>query len=339
MLGPTSTSQKPMDHLTIPEGATHIRVPYKCTESYDGEDFFSYPERKGWTKEHLLGEDNFDGRSDTEVEDFFQTWLYFGTLICVFKLQEIEIDPSEFITTDEQTGEVFVTTAGVLTSKIREWREEWKGDSAHCESTEAYTAKQIIKEVSVHTDRFCGMEGRESALAMRVPTATKFTWPVSGEISMSILALGHILGEALKEIHDDERPDLSFGGNPFLKGMMLKNGWCPSDVRRLMSVVPIDGHYYLALKKYPYEKDRHSGCHEFGCIVSSIKEETYMTKHAEKGCKCMGDMAMKDVVQIIQDGGVPVVSWKKTSGDDGGSGFSVENATASNIPYVAISHV
>jgi hypothetical protein len=156
-----------MEHFPIPEGATHIRVPYKCTQTYDGEDFFSYPERKGWTEGHLLGEDHFGGRKDAEVEAFFQTWLYFGTLICVFKLQEIEIDPSDFITTDDQNGEVFVTTAGVLGSKIVEWREKWKGNAKHRESKEADTTKKIIKEVSSYTDRYCGIEGRESVGAMR----------------------------------------------------------------------------------------------------------------------------------------------------------------------------
>jgi hypothetical protein len=329
-----------MDHLTIPEGATHIRVPYKCTESYDGEDFFSYPDRRGWTKEHLLGEDNFGGRSDAEVEAFFQTWLYFGTLICVFKLQGIEIDPSEFIATDEQTGlEVFVTTAGVLANKILEWRRKWKHNVKHRESKEADTTKKIIQEVASYTDRYCGIEGRESFGVMRAPNATDFTWPVAGEISISIIALGDILGDALTEIHDDGRTAMSFGGNPFLKSMMLNNGWCPSDVRRVIGDVTIDGQYYFALKGYPHEKDRHRGCHEFGCIASTIKEETYVMKHTEEGCKCIGDMATKEIVQVIRDGGVPVVSWKKTAGGNGNVGFTVENASATNIPYVAISHV
>jgi hypothetical protein len=53
----------------------------------------------------------------------------------------------------------------------------------------------------------------------------------------------------------------------------------------------------------------------------------------------MNDMATDEVVLVIRDGGVPVVSWKKTAGGDSDSGFTVENATARNIPYVAISHV
>ncbi|KAI6043837.1 hypothetical protein EDC04DRAFT_3138280 [Pisolithus marmoratus] len=42
-----------MDRLIHPAGTSlYIMVPYKCTENYDGDDVFTYPERKSWAPRH-----------------------------------------------------------------------------------------------------------------------------------------------------------------------------------------------------------------------------------------------------------------------------------------------
>lgn len=326
-----------MDHLTIPAGSTHIRVPYKCTELFDGRDFFDYPSRKGWTKDQLLGKDNFGvGRTSTEIESFFQTWLYFGTLTTIFKLQGIEIDQSEFVETDESSGEVFVTSK-VLPSKIREWRIEWNESGRDRNAKEAKLTQKILAELSTYIDRYCGVEGREHEGIMRAPVTAPVAWPVSEEIAMSMIALGYILGQAAREIYHDGYIIMDWGASPWLKARLLEKGWCALDVRRLLADVGIDGQYYLALKECPYDMERHRGCNEFGCRACTIVEETYVTKHVEPECKCEFDMATKEVVEVIRAEGIPVVSWRKNAVK--GSRFVVDDGKVGEIAYVAVSHV
>ena len=46
----------------------------------------AYPDRKGWSSSELMGKKDFGGRSQNEVQSFFQTWLYFGLIISIFKI-------------------------------------------------------------------------------------------------------------------------------------------------------------------------------------------------------------------------------------------------------------
>lgn len=319
-----------MNHLAIPAGATHIRVPYKCTQFYDGGDFFTYPTRQGWTKEQLLGYDKFGGRTSAEVEAFFQNWLYFGTLICVFKSQGMKINPSDFLETDRNSGQVFVTTSEILPNKIQAWR--------HHGRREANTTNKILDELRIYIDRYCGVEGREHAGIMHTPAVDSIAWPVAGEIAASIIALGHALAEATKSLCGREHTSL--GASPMLKAMLLDSGWCALDVRRLLSDVAINGHYYLALKQCPYDKKLHRECNEFRCQARTIDEKTYVIQHVQNKCngQCKHDVTPKDVVRIIENGGIPVVSWRKDV-NGGGSRLIVEDAGTGEITYVAISHV
>ncbi|KAJ7196906.1 hypothetical protein B0H12DRAFT_1245183 [Mycena haematopus] len=109
-----------MDHFTIPDGAMHIR---------------------GWTEDQLMGRNGFGDRTAAEVEAFFQTWLYFGTLISVFELNGINVDPAEF--TSRQSGQVVVTTAEALPRRLRDWRMKGNrdADSKAAEKTVALIEK------------------------------------------------------------------------------------------------------------------------------------------------------------------------------------------------------
>ncbi|KAJ6451330.1 hypothetical protein C8R45DRAFT_797395, partial [Mycena sanguinolenta] len=327
-----------MDHLPIPPGATHIRIPYKCTEVYDGEDFFGYPERKKWSTEKLLGYNKFGHEKEANVEAFFQTWLYFGTLICVFKLHGIDVDTSEFVTTDSQSGAQFVTTSA-LPAKIRAWRTEWVRSQKDRNSPVVHETFKILKQLNKYLDRYCGGENRESE-STRAPTTMLLAWPIADEIALSMMALGHMLGNALPEICGNNRQvSISNGGaSSMLKAMAVENGWCPMDVRRFAKDVGVDGQYYLALKTYPNEGYRHRGCTESACRALIVNESAYVVQHVDPECSCEEEVVTEAVVEIVKCGGVPVVAWRK-SGEEDDSGFIVEDGFSENVSYVAISHV
>ncbi|KAF7374401.1 Heterokaryon incompatibility [Mycena sanguinolenta] len=316
-----------MDHFTIPDGTVHIRVPFRCTERYDGGDFFEYPARKGWTEDQLMGRSGFGNRTPAEVEAFFQTWLYFGTLISVLKLNGINVDPAEFITTDG-----LVTTAA-LPRRLRDWRMKGNRDA---ESKAAEKTIAIIKKVGTYMDRYCGVEGRDRERAMRAPS-NAIPWPVALEISMSIIALGFVLTGAIRDMYKVPTFDVSWGASPLIKSKLLNAGWCPLDVRRLFLDVGIDGQYYLALAKFPHDTGFHSRCNERSCVARNVDESKYVIAHLHAG-PCPHDAATLDVVEIIKEGGIPVLSWVKNIAGDR-SGFIVEDARKSKQLFIAISHV
>ncbi|KAJ6512733.1 hypothetical protein C8R45DRAFT_961195 [Mycena sanguinolenta] len=312
-----------MDHFTIPDGTVHIRVPFRCTERYDGGDFFEYPTRKGWTETQLMGHSGFGNRAPAEVEAFFQTWLYFGTLVTVFKLNGINVDPAEFITADG-----FVTTASTLPRRLRDWRMKGNRDA---ESKAAEKTLAIIEKVRTYIDRYCEVEGRERDRAAMRASSNSVPWPVAPEISMSIIALGFVLTGAIRDMYKIGTFNLSWGASSLIKSKLLNAGWCPLDVWRLFLDVGIDGQYYLALAEFPFDIRFHSRCDERSCVARNVDESNYVIAHLHNG-PCPHDAATSEVVEIIKEGGIPVLSW-------GRSGFIVEDARKSKQPFIAISHV
>lgn len=95
-------SRVAMDHLILPPGgiAPPITVLYSASKDkyYDELGFFNYPTRMGWSENHLHGDDGFCHRSKEDVEIFFQTWLYFGFVVEVFKAVGISVTTEDFLT-------------------------------------------------------------------------------------------------------------------------------------------------------------------------------------------------------------------------------------------------
>jgi hypothetical protein len=82
-----------MDHIPLPDGATAPRVPFSGKD-YDKGDFASYPARQGLS--HDLHKLDFSSRRPEEYQAFFQTWLYFGCLVEVFKIIDLDVDTKIF---------------------------------------------------------------------------------------------------------------------------------------------------------------------------------------------------------------------------------------------------
>jgi hypothetical protein len=63
----------------------------------------NYPERKGWSTQDLLDTNYFGGRSEEEVENFFQTWLFFGLAIESLKAAGITVTTKDFLAPEPQS--------------------------------------------------------------------------------------------------------------------------------------------------------------------------------------------------------------------------------------------
>jgi hypothetical protein len=120
-----------MDHLPLPQKSPvdPVEVPYSCTCDYDGGPILQYPNRRGWTIKYTptgIFYVDEDGVSPTnaKLEDFIQTWLYFGLLHELFgDLADIR----SFVTQNHQ-GKPVVTTAP-LQNCLEALFKRWKGDA------------------------------------------------------------------------------------------------------------------------------------------------------------------------------------------------------------------
>lgn len=98
-----------LDHLPHVEDPAYIpvKVPFLGV-LYDGSDFSTYPQSKGWDTEQLLsgwlGE-----RLGADAESFLQSWLFFGALSEVFGTVGIELDQEDFVRSDA-SGNKWITT-------------------------------------------------------------------------------------------------------------------------------------------------------------------------------------------------------------------------------------
>jgi hypothetical protein len=70
--------------ISIPEGT----IPYVYTEDYDGLEFVSYPEHRGFDVDRF-------GRGDFSAACFLQNWLFFGVLYTGPGLSSQRPDPDQ----------------------------------------------------------------------------------------------------------------------------------------------------------------------------------------------------------------------------------------------------
>lgn len=111
-----------MDHLVLPGNVnTYLRIPYRSVTPYEPGDFHNYPIRREWTREHLYLDDTFGQRSPAKIEDFFQTWLYFGMLREILQTGGLPFRDEDFI----EKGESPVVTTKRLPELFVQWKQKW----------------------------------------------------------------------------------------------------------------------------------------------------------------------------------------------------------------------
>lgn len=354
-----------MDHLIIPDGAAHIAVPHVCTETYDGGILSDYPERQGWTWEEVLGADSYGGRSPTDVEAFFQTWLFFGLLTEAFKVCGIHIEHEDFV--DYHRG---IVTTHLLPGLFLEWkrlrptpipdpdcdcrefrdpetavcrsRRCWKDLQSGVYSPEYQYVKDLIDVVRGIVNPYCHPPVGQSAKPCAIREPIVVDPPMAHEILMSIVALGYTLLEAVQEIYDvyPSRRVNEWNSVPLLR-TLLEEKWCPRQATSMLSDMGVDGQYYLALSPGPDPEERpwHDRCTEEYCCAPTLDESEYVTVHTTPGCMCPHVPSPPEVDDVIGRGGIPILSWTDTF--EGGF-FTVQEydpTTYQTPAFVAISHV
>lgn len=332
-----------MEHLLASEGAVPIDIPYVSTEEYDGGDFLTYPQRKGWSEDELMGHKSFGDRKPSEVEAFFQTWLYFGCLISAFAIIGIEVKTIDFIRETEK-GQKLITTH-LFPGFIQDWATQEKakaradllsipdqyiGRPTARGSKGAITA--ILNRVRVFVDKYCSVEAPERAKDLN--TEPPF-WPISPHISLSIMAAAESFEIALTKLCGKVAEVGKWGSSSVLNQHLLDSGWCPREMPIFDSDTTINSAYFFASYPCPHNRQGHGTCTTLQCNLKNVDTSKYVTRHVTDTCQCEFVPAPEEVKELVKANEIPVVSWK----DGSLSVVKFDRQAVPKMKYVAISHV
>jgi len=318
-----------MDHIPLPPGATPLLVPY-VAEDYEQGNFTSFPERK--EKSRMLETSNFQQASPEEWQAFFQTWLYFGCLIEVFKVVNLDVDPKRFVR-ETESGPVVDSTA------LHVYIDEWKfRDSAYRYKEARQSIWGRICSVLNHVREALNgpVEVFNKYLATREAENELPYWP---NIALSVGLLGRTLQEVgyrLKYAAPKDWHQYKWGSHPVFEDRLRHSGWCRAEIKRFLDAEPMDFVYYVGAVTSPRAHDDHSECEETVCRGKAANVSAYRTKHApgcEGGESCKFWVMPEESVRIVGKHGIPLAHWS----DSGLEVLRLDDKRT--MPYVAISHV
>ena len=168
---PTTCSIGPniMDHLPLPVGVEHfILAPYETPKSewYGSKGFLEFPNSMGCSEKDLSGEvqwgDEYPfGRSQNlprkkkDIENFFQTWLYFGLAIEVFKIAGIKMTTEDFLI-PTPLGEARIVSTSKLSPFLKQCSDMKRTKAEKQELW--FRLGPIFDRVAFFLDRFCPPE-------------------------------------------------------------------------------------------------------------------------------------------------------------------------------------
>ena len=315
-----SPLSRPLEYISIPFPTHHLPfdVPVLPNIEYDFSGFEGFPTRHGFGRDGTV---DFEGKSAEDCASLLQSWLFFGLLAEIGG----ELVNKEAFLTRQRPPKVSIRVAGY-------WNSPKMFTPRSMESCLRLAAVHSYK-----TDRL------NVAGTHPMPLVT-----LSINVLISELIEHHKRGWWVEEgarNHDFPRLTPFVPGSDFispsanlLMSSMMAQGWCQSQMHRICSSYNWSiAHYISHITRREAGSDAHNRCSKKLCQAYNSSQDGYITAHTEQGCRCSFLTAPSDkVVQIIQDGGVPLVSIRKRR--YGGLEIEIQAATAP-YQYIAISHV
>ncbi|OCL01411.1 hypothetical protein AOQ84DRAFT_383762 [Glonium stellatum] len=328
-----------MEHLLFRDDILPpITVPYICSEDYDGGDFHSFPERRGWdvsTWQWSTPEDGFNlnGKSVRDMAAFLQTWLFFGLLNSVLQI----VLKDDFIRADDK-GQLFLTTR-LLPSYLNDWEDRI---TPLGEEEKKYTNDKVL-----------------TCLAEASVTNDWLTWLLKyGEYGSDFELLRRtlfaqtLLLEALKgaesQIFHGELFSAKARVDDFLRAQMLEAGWCISTVDYMQENLPLYTQTFaFSLGSVRTSLD-HSQCiadRTSGCRLSRVGQD-YKPKHVTLDCQCAFiHSPIDEIIKVLRSGMIPLITIKRVDDEPCSLNLAVDGVDLSHPdlpciggPYVAITH-
>lgn len=329
-----------MDHILSYEKTPFLKVPYVCLKDYPSPEHLSsdfhwenwsrYPRNEGWSEEDIL-DLHFGERTPDEIRSFLQSWFFFGVPIEAMARVDIRAGKADFLRRGT-AGELLITTEE-LPGFFQQWRDNVRKQQSRW-IDQLYFFKEVERTLCAHANSYCNVRSRKrrSIGSLHKP----HHWPLSDEISLSILGLGCALQCAVAEIYRDWNVDIanlrvSWGESILINSQLLQNGWCPNDVAMFDNRISIDSQFYFTSISYLRGSRDHSQCTFGECLAENIDLATYKTKHVDQYCNCkFYAPSTERVLAILSNGGVPLVSWTQDPISKDGK---IEVAEADRVNY------
>ncbi|KAK4498833.1 hypothetical protein PRZ48_009343 [Zasmidium cellare] len=323
-----------MDHLPAPSNPTAPlpEVPYLCEEEpYDDGDFLAYPARIGLPNLGSVDEavilrawESRNPFDDREVEEFLQTWLFFGMLHELLGKHGL-YDVEDYVEVKED-GKKCLHTRNLM-GRLRGWTESVQGWGEDEKATE-------LKHLQ--TCLLLAREGNYFILADHHSKCTRaIVWSISTILETLASAIDLVFVGPTREV------TVSTAWVEFCEDEtqhMLRNGWCIHEVLAAQKEFSsnIAKFYLLRMRKVDLGL-QHGGCEEDSCKRLQIDLETYRPRHVVAECECewMGP-SPREVAACLTGETFPVL---RVTGD------VLDDVKIEVVPYVegmvyvALSHV
>ena len=361
-----------VEHIHFPRLLRFIppAVPYVVSsapkDAYDGLEFSSFPERRGFNKDDLLKGD-FAGRNDSELSEFFQAWLFFGMLSEVLSAAGQDFSLDDYVL-HGMDGRFYIESLP-LRDHLLDWvkREQSLAQSSLSDPSTVFAAPWLervrridrcLDEARTFTQRLLCPSSSSSLPADRLPN-------IIPEISLSIIILGATLAEAkyaslpqnIKEkLVDCVGSDLKMiaaiksGDVPYLHGggmrewgpaeyslmKLRQSGWCPKEIEMIKELSDADMLFCSHLSRQTGSLgSNHSKCTPQKCIAFQVDDITYEPFHRDhcRGCNNVV-FSTSHVANLVMQDKIPLVRVVNRNGS-----YKLELGDADDCEYVAISHV
>lgn len=311
------------------------------SDQYTGPGLLEFPKTRGmilgqhldeqldtWTLYYQSpGQDNALNTSE-QAAAFFQAWLFFGPLLEVFSILDLDVQLGDFVC--ERDGKQLITT-----SSLQDLTSRWARTENEALDTEGKTRRgERISEI---------LETADALLRNNLcnNNAYKSLWAVPEVIVVSIQLVLEALTHAWGTIYPD--PDMivvETGGGIWAdtaNTRMLAQGWCSSEITLAEHFFSATGRYFASRLKRPAVPGRlHGSCNKAKCVASQVDKATYSTRHVESDCKCSHlSVDICRVTQILDSGKVPVIRIHPLKDKNIPRRLTVESSGR----YVAVSHV
>jgi hypothetical protein len=316
-----------MDH--VPAVAREIeQVPYAAGEVFDNESFFGFPRRRGWDK--VLKSHDYTNVDVGGFASFLQAWLFFGLLAEI--LTGVKLNTADFIRKSSH-GRQYITTEK-LKWYLQQWRDGTKDIPRKEQSQRMIRMELALDEARTLVSQFCSVKDADD----------KSVWPIDPLISLSFMILGETLSHAKTKVLGMSGSNLhgwqdnikgGWGKSKVLLQRMKQRGWCPNSVHMLQGLMSgqVSGLYYVSSFHRPRSNNHHDSCTAAEC-KAGVNPAFYTPKHRDPRCKCqMLGPSLESLEQIIQKGGIPLLSYSKETERLEVIQFE------EHMKYVTISHV
>lgn len=330
-----------MEHLPFVKNPYEpISIPYLGGPEYDGLEFADYPARRfggNFLFPKLLTGD-LQGKTELEIAQFLQTWLFFGMIYEAYRLSEDHfVDQRSLVRVDPVTTVEYITTVG-LPRLFDIWRDSLKyiprDSKEFVQYYERYRAS-MVTACSVY---------RKLMAQSEIKGATPL---LSHEILLSIQILGAAIDIGVTEVCSNNAKYTwrVVPRSGWLMERMISQGWCPCIVEQISSPCTTFLYYASLLGPPTLGKD-HSNCrsNSRACVAANVKDNVkYVSRHVEDGCECefvVIDTGPDSKISLsVSRGELPLI---QLSSENENGDVTVDVASYSEddpIPYIAISHV